>query len=194
MITFILADFSNVLKHEQKLVPEFVVKINDRGPLYTEKLVNMVKKHVDVNNIVNKLRYGNYLVFVKDDIYRETNEDKVLDLDLPIYKITDDYSKVEKLVNNFFKNVYSPKTFNVCDVCPLYDICPFGKKQRKGREIYRDGDYIEMTEQLNICNKYVSVGYDIYRTYTRGYNKYVNIEGTIFQVKQDRVSDYLELV
>jgi hypothetical protein len=194
MITFILADFSNVLKHEQKLVPEFVVKINDRGPLYTEGLINMIKKHKSVNDNIKKLRYGNYLVFVKDNIYRENNEDKVLDLDLPIYKITDDYSKVEKLVNNFFKNVYSPKTFNVCDVCPLHDICPFGKKQHKNREIYRDGDYIEMTEQLNICNKYVSVGYDIYRTYTRGYNKYVNIEGTIFQVKQDRVSDYLELV
>lgn len=176
----------------ERLAKEFVIKINDRGPLYTEKLGQLIKKYVGINSrVVSNLRYGDYVVFVKDDVYTDKNDDNVLDLDLPIYKMTNDYGKIEKLIKNFFNNVYVKKQQHV-DIC---DYCPFSKKAKKQQStIFRDGQYVNIKEKVSIFHTYVKVGYDIYEIYYRGSRKIVDIEGELFEVKSDYRGFYLELV
>lgn len=174
----------------ERLAKEFVIKINDRGPLYTEKLGQLIKKYVGINSrVVNSLRYGDYVVFVKNDVYTDKNDDRVLDLDLPIYKMTNDYNKIEKLINNFFKNVYVKKqAFDICDYCP------FSKKAKQQPTIFRDGQYVNIKEKVSIFHTYVKVGYDIYEIDVRRGHKFVDIEGDLFEVKSDYRGFYLELV
>lgn len=191
--------FTTEEKKSEKLDKEFVVKINDRG-FYLDELIKLVKKHTSVNSVINKLQYGDYLVFTKNDVYRDTNDDRVADLDLNQYKLTHNWNKIEKLINNFFNNVYTSKqTYK----CPFEetdcDDCLFNINRRNNQKkdiIYRDGQYIDMKERINICYNHVKVGYDNYDIYTRnfGYKEYVDIEGETFEIKSDYKGKYLKLI
>jgi hypothetical protein len=183
----VLSFLTETPKKEQ-LAKEFVVKVNDRGPLYIPALVKLINKY---NKVAAKIKYGDYLVFKTKEVYRETSSNDVIDLDLPIYKLSDDFKKIEKLINNFFENVYKPAT--TCDIC---DYCPFSTKCRRDT-IIRDGEWVSSRkeEKVTIFNNYVKVGYDQYDIHTNFYGEEtVKIRGQKFEVLSDYKGYYLQLI
>jgi ASC-1-like (ASCH) protein len=180
----------------EKLSKEFIVKVNTGDSDYVEDFMELLKDYHKINNRnARKIKRGDYIVFVKNDFYVEMSDDKAYDLDLPVLKLTNDYTKIEKLVKNYFKNVYSPKANKTSCV---YDFCPFSKycenAYTKRKNIVRNGDYMELEAKVTIGYNYVKVGYDAYTIYTTRGREFVDIEDAIFEVKDDRKGYYLELV
>jgi len=168
---------------------EFVIKVNTRDDDAIDDLINLIKKYVSTkNNVIRDICYGDYLVFTKNDVRLETNDDKVADLDINIYKVNGNYSKIEKLIKNFFNNVYhSKKSSDKCEYCPF-------RTKRNNSNIIRDGQYVRMSERVNIGWNYVKVGYETYDIYNNRKGNFVNIEGEKFEVLVDYNGQYLKLV
>ena len=183
-----------------KLPNEFVVEIDDCGSLYTKSLLNIIKKHVEIKKSTAKnIEYGDHLVFVKDDVYVEENNSAVRRLNLPEYSLVQQYESVEKLVNNFFKNVFISKkknhnTFDFCALCPFATFCPATSKVKD--DFIYDGDYVSVDEKVSIFYNFVKVGYDQYDIYlTKSGKERVNIEDETFEIKRDFFgTKYLKLI
>jgi len=178
---------------------EFAVKIDDRGKLYTKSLVELVEKHVSLKKrAIKNLEVGDFIVFTKNDIYVEDNPFALVGSDLKVLSLVNDYDKVLSYVRNFFKVTNSKKKSSVyddidlCDICPMHDLC----SSISDNDIIRDGEFINVEEKVTIQYNSVKVGYDLYRIITkRNGKKYVNIEGSTFEVKSGFMTGkYLQLV
>jgi len=178
---------------------EFAVKIDDRGKLYLKSLVELVEKHVGLSKRkVKNLETGDFVLFTKNDISVETNPFALVGSGITVLSLVNDHDKVLSYTRNFFKsNNLKKKTSSIydeidlCDVCPFSDICG-----SIDNNIIRDGEFINVEEKVTIQYNYVKVGYDLYRIITkRNGKKYVNIEGSTFEVKNTYATGkYLQLV
>lgn len=201
MLNNLSIEFSVLLAALTPALPEeFIVKVNDRGPLYSKELIKLIEKYRQVNGSATKyVKFGNYVIFEKSGVSVETDANEAADLRLPIYKLADRYDTVVKLVNNFFQNVYKPKTTGcpfagtmVCAACPFSNY----KTKKKEPTIIRDGHFVNVEEKVSIMYNFVKIGYDQYdiiEDWLTG-TRLVEIEGNIFKVKSDYKGKYLELV
>jgi len=176
-----------------KLPKEFAVKIDDCGTMYLESLINILKTKSQVNKSqLNRLEKGDTVVFTKKEVYVEDNPFSVASLRTTKLSLVKDYYKVEKAINNFFKNEFvgSKKQYNCCNGCPFEPICSNNNTDR----IY-DGQYITMEEKVSIMYNFVKVGYEQYDIVSFLGKQVITIEDELFEIKKDRNGKkYLQLL
>lgn len=191
----------------KKLDKEFVVKINDRGTKYIDALVELIEDYKPVlGKVAKKIKFGTYISFEKNQVSVLTDSNELDELeDLNVYKLVENFSKVEKLVKNFFNNVYQEKKTTSCDSCPLKPICDAldileeiqALPKKRVNNIILDGEYITVEEKVSIFTNHVKIGYEQFKIRENRFTgtKYVTIEGLKFYVKRDWYGNkYLQLV
>jgi hypothetical protein len=184
--------FTEQIVPKLQLPKEFAVKIDDCGSLYLKSLINILKTKSVINKTaLQNLETGDTVVFTKNEVYVEDCVCTNLGSNITKLSLVKDYSKVEKSIDNFFKNVFKKvEKPSCCDYCKLQPTCFNTNKDR----IY-DGQYISIEEKVSIMYNFVKVGYEQYDIVELcNGKKYVTIEDEEFEVKKDRLGNkYLQL-
>ena len=177
-------------KEEPKFPKAFAIEIDDVLGLYKLSLLNRIKKATSKfdKNIANKINYGDYLVFSEKGVELEKDFRNLLFKGTPVIKLVKDFEKAYDTVENFFTNVYKPKT-SPCDNCPLAAVCKAALGMIEKQEPIKvyDGEFISVEEKVQIFTNYVKVGYDTYPLFMYKNKVVFKTEDAVFEVKRDGI-------
>jgi hypothetical protein len=173
--------FTEQVAPKLQLPKEFAVKIDDAGSLYLRSLISILEDKIVIDKSkLQRLETGDTIVFTKEEVYVEECACTVSSLRIPKLSLVNNYSKVVKSIENFFKNVFRSKSKSNCCKCTCVE-CTCANTNRKDR-IY-DGQYISLEEKVSIMYNYVKVGYEQYDIIELcNGKKYVAIEGEEFEI------------